>query len=60
MVRVLLVSLFALVWGLAIAGDSAKSSGGVSRSDLFVFTAGDQIEDSGQLLVTGGRQTIEL
>ena len=28
---------------------------GIQRSDLFEFAAGDRIEDSGRLLVTGGR-----
>ena len=55
MVRVFFASLLALASGLAAAGNHPEPVDGIQRSDLFVFAAGDRIEDSGRLLVTGGR-----
>lgn len=55
MERAVLAILWALASGLAAAGDDPEPVDGIQRSDLFVFAAGDRIEDSGRLLVTGGR-----
>jgi hypothetical protein len=55
MVNALLASAFALASRSVAAGDYPEPGDGIQRSDLFVFAAGDRIEDSGRLLITGGR-----
>jgi hypothetical protein len=54
MERDFVASLLALASDSAGAADYPEPVDGIQRSDLFVFAAGDRIEDSGRLLVTGG------
>jgi hypothetical protein len=47
-------SLLLVCWTVS-AADMPQPAGGVARSALFTFNAGDRIEDTGRLLVSGGR-----
>jgi hypothetical protein len=54
MLRTLIAGI-TLAAGCAAVVDYPEPASGIQRSDLFVFASGDRIEDSGRLLVTGGR-----
>lgn len=55
MIRAAVLALLAIsLCGFTTSNAAAPPPGNIERSDLFVFNAGDKIEDSGLMVVTGG------